>query len=37
MRENLAYGIEEGLMETAVMACLSGTLDPKGEKRHGLT
>ena len=37
MRENLTYGIEEGLMETAVMACLSGTLDPKGEKRSGLT
>jgi len=37
MRENLTYGIEEGLMETAVMACLREILDPKGEKRLGLT
>jgi len=37
MRENLTYGIEEGLMETAVMACLREILDPKGEKRPGLT
>jgi len=27
----------EGLVETAVMASLSGTLDPKGEKQSGLT